>query len=130
MHGSGDEARTRLPKVIVDLLRARPIDLTVIDGIKTVEGGEGPWIRNTFGRIEPGIIIAGKNPVATDAVATAAMGFNPNARDFETPFVSSINHLALACEKGLGTNLLDEIEVLGANLNSVVYPFKPCIKSG
>jgi hypothetical protein len=111
-------------------LRARPIDLAVIDGIKTVEGGEGPWIRNNFGRIEPGIIIAGKNPVATDSLATAAMGFNPNAMDFETPFVSSVNYLALACEKGLGTNLPGEIDVLGAKLDEVVYPFKPCTKGG
>jgi uncharacterized protein (DUF362 family) len=130
LHGTGEEARTRLPKVIVDLVQARPIDLAVIDGIKTTEGGEGPWIKNTFGMVEPGILIASKNPVATDSVATAAMGFNPNARDFETPFVSSVNYLALACEKGLGTNLLDEIEVLGAKLEEVTYPFKPCSKGG
>jgi uncharacterized protein (DUF362 family) len=130
MHGSAKEAGTRLPKVIVDLVRARPIDLSVIDGIETAEGGEGPWIRNTFHMVKPGVIIAGKNPVATDAVATAAMGFNPNARDFETPFVSSVNHLALACEKGLGTNLLDEIEVLGAELEDVVYQFRASTRLG
>jgi len=126
MHGTGEEARTRLSKVIVDLLRARPIDLSVIDGIKTAEGGEGPWIQNTFGLVKPGVLVAGKNPVATDSVATAAMGFDPDAAAFETPFVSSDNHLALACQNGLGTNHLEEIEVLGAKLEEVVFPFKPC----
>jgi uncharacterized protein (DUF362 family) len=129
MHGTRQEAPTRLPKVIIDLLRARPIDLSIIDGIKTVEGGEGPWIRNTFNMVEPGILVAGKNPVATDAVATAAMGFNPDAAAYETPFVNSLNHLALACEKGLGTNHLEEIEIVGETLEDVVYPFKPCVKS-
>ena len=130
LHGTGEEARTRLSKVIVDMLRARPIDLTVIDGIKTAEGGEGPWIENTFSLVEPGVIIAGKNPVATDAVATAAMGFNPDAAAYETPFVSSDNHLALACKNSLGTNHLEEIELLGAKLEEVTYPFKPCAKGG
>ncbi len=130
MHGTRQESPTRLPKVIVDLLRARPIDLTVIDGIKTVEGGEGPWVRNTFSMVEPGILVAGKNPVATDAVATAAMGFNPDAGAYEMPFVNSLNHLALACENGLGTNHLEEIEIVGSKLEDVVYHFKPCVKSG
>jgi uncharacterized protein (DUF362 family) len=129
MHGTREEAGTRLPKVIVDLLRARPIDLAVIDGIRTAEGGEGPWIRNTFSLVEPGILVAGKNPVATDAVGTAAMGFDPDAAAYETPFVNSLNHLALACENGLGTSHLEEIEIAGAKLEDVVYPFKPCVKS-
>jgi len=128
MHGTRQEAGTRLPKVIVDLHRARPIDLSIIDGIKTAEGGEGPWIRNTFKMVEPGIIIAGKNPVATDSVATAVINFNPDAGDFETPFVNSMNYLAIACEKGLGSNHLDEIEVLGAKLEEIIYPFKPCAR--
>jgi uncharacterized protein (DUF362 family) len=129
IHGNRKESGTRLPKVIMDLVRTRPIDLSIIDGINTTEGGEGPWVKNTFRMVKPGVIIAGKNPVATDSVATAVMGFNPNAGAFETPFVSSLNHLALACEQGLGTNLLDEIELLGAKLEEVVYPFRSCAKS-
>jgi uncharacterized protein (DUF362 family) len=129
MHGTLKESGIRLPKVVVDLVHARPIDLSIIDGIHTTEGGEGPWIKNTFGMVKPGVIIAGKNPVATDSVAAAVMGFNPNARAYETPFVNSLNHLALACEKGLGTNILDEIEVLGPKIEEVSFPFKPCSRS-
>jgi uncharacterized protein (DUF362 family) len=128
MHGSAEEQGIRLPKTVVDMLRARPIDLAVIDGIKTAEGGEGPWIRNTFRAVEPGVIIAGKNPVATDSVSTAIMGFNPDAADFESPFDNSLNHLALARQKGLGTNLLDEIEVVGTKIDEVIHPFTPCPK--
>lgn len=127
MHGNRKESGVRLPKVIVDLVRARPIDLSIIDGIHTTEGGEGPWVKNTFGMVKPGVIIAGKNPVATDAIATAVMGFNSEAKAFETPFVSSLNHLALACEHGLGTNRLDEIEIMGPKLEEVIYSFKPAI---
>jgi hypothetical protein len=36
-------ADTRLPGAILDLDLARPIDLAVIDGIFTCEGGAGPW---------------------------------------------------------------------------------------
>jgi uncharacterized protein (DUF362 family) len=130
LHGLGEEVRTRLSKVIVDLTRARPIDLTVIDGIMTAEGGEGPWIKNTFHLIQPGVMVAGRNPVATDSVATAVMGFNPEAGAFEPPFVSSDNHLALARESGLGTNRLEEIEIAGEKLKEAVFPFKPCAKGG
>jgi len=125
MHGNREESGKRLTEVIVDLVRARPIDLAIIDGIHTTEGGEGPWVQNTFGMVKPGVIIAGKNPVATDALSTAVMGFNPEARAYESPFISSLNHLSLACEKGLGTNRLDQIEIMGPPLEEVIFPFKP-----
>jgi hypothetical protein len=34
----------RVPRVTVDLVAARPIHLSIIDGIETVAGGEGPWV--------------------------------------------------------------------------------------
>jgi uncharacterized protein (DUF362 family) len=61
--------------VILDLNRARPVHLALIDGIKTAEGGDAP--RGSFNPVQPGVLIAGKDPVAADAVATAAMGFDP-----------------------------------------------------
>jgi uncharacterized protein (DUF362 family) len=124
-HGQEDEMGTRLPRVIMDLNRARPIHLGLIDGIKTTEGGEGPWIE-TLAPLEPGVLIAGKDPVATDAVATAAMGFDPTANPPAAPFLRSDNHLNLARELGLGTNRLDEIEVVGLSIADVRREFKPC----
>jgi uncharacterized protein (DUF362 family) len=126
LHGPGDEARTRLPGVIADLNRARPIHLALIDGIKTAEGGEVP--RGTFNPVEPGMLIAGKNPVATDAVATAAMGFDPTIDPPAAPFLRSDNYLNLAHELGLGTNRLGRIEVVGASVDDVRHKFAPSLR--
>lgn len=41
LHGSDEDVKTRLPRVIVDLNRARPIHFALIDGIKSTEGGKG-----------------------------------------------------------------------------------------
>ena len=123
LHGPGNEVKKRLPKVIVDLNRARPVHLAVIDGIMTAEGGEVP--RGTFNPVAPGVLLAGKNPVATDAVATAVMGFDPLAEAPDSPFLRGDNHLNIAASLGLGSNRLDEIEVVGEMIDAVTYPFKP-----
>ncbi len=123
-HGSEDQTRTRLPRVIIDVNRARPIHFSLVDGIKTSEGGEGPWIQ-TMAAIEPGILVAGKNAVSTDAVATACMGHDPTANYPDEPFIRCDNHLNLAAAAGLGTNRLEEIEVLGATINEVKQQFNP-----
>jgi hypothetical protein len=63
--------------------------------------------------------------VATDAVATAAMDFNPTEVRSHAPFLQSDNHLNIAHEWGLGTNLLDEIDVVGLAVKDVVTKFEP-----
>ncbi len=124
MHGSAEESVTRVPGVIVDINRANPIDFALIDGIMTVEGGEGPWIASVA-PVSPGLLVAGKNPVCTDAVATAAMGFDPTTEWPAIPFLHGHNHLTLARAMGLGTNVLDEIEVRGVPIAEARFPFKP-----
>jgi len=121
-HGAATETRERLPKIIVDLNRARPINLALVDGIMAAEAGEGPWIP-AFTPINPGVMVAGKNAVATDAVATAAMGFDPAAEYPDEPFVHAMNHLNLAASMGLGTNKLDEIKVVGEQIKDVTTKF-------
>ena len=124
LHGqSNDEAKSRLPRVILDLNRARPIHLALIDGIKSGEGGEVP--RGSFAPVAPGVLIAGKDPVAADAVATAVMGFDPTVEPPTEPFLRGDNYLNMARELGLGTNLLDEIEIAGASIDDVRYSFEP-----
>lgn len=128
-HGPSDDyesAGTRLPRIILDLNQARPIHLGLIDGVKTTEAGEGPWIEG-IAPVEPGVLFAGKNPVATDAVATAAMGFDPAADSLVEPFVRSDNHLQMAYELGLGTNQLEDIEIVGASLDDVRHEFRACL---
>lgn len=123
LHGSPDYD-TRLPGVILDLNLARPIDLAVIDGIFTCEGGAGPWDKS-LAQVKPGIFAAGLDPVATDAVGTALMGFDPEAASQSLPFTRTNNYLTMAQKLGLGTNRLDEIPVMGESLEAMRFPFQP-----
>ena len=123
-HGRPEQTRSRLPRIIVDLNRARPIHFSLVDGIKTVQGGEGPWIA-TCKPIEPGVLIAGKNCVATDAVATAVMGHDPTGDFPDSPFLRGDSHLNLAAAAGLGSNRLEDIEVLGVPIEAARVQFQP-----
>ncbi len=125
LHGSPSESGRILPQGIVDLNQARPIDFSLIDGIFCCEGGEGPWI-GTFAAVRPGLLVAGIDPVAADAIACHLMGFDPGAADFSTPFVSSLNHIALAGIHGLGQGRLADIAYSGPDLATLRYPFRPC----
>ena len=102
----------RVPRVTADLVAARPIHLAIIDGIETVAGGEGPWVKN-FRTVHPGLLIAGTNCVTTDAVCTALMGFDPMAERGTAPFETCTSTLKLAEQLGIGTRDLSRIEVRG-----------------
>ncbi len=122
-HVQESGSRALLPRVIVDLNRARPIHLALVDGIKTMDGAEGPWIKGC-GAIAPGLLVAGKQALATDAVATALQGFDPTSDYPQVPFRRGANHLNLARAAGLGTNRLDEIDVAGPVIADLRYPFR------
>ena len=123
-HGTGDQTKSRLPRVIMDINRARPIHFSLIDGVKAIQGGEGPWIQ-TAAPISPGVLLAGKNCVATDAVATAVMGHDPTGDYPNPPYLRCDNHLNIAAQLGLGPNRLDQIEVLGVPIATVKTSFSP-----
>ncbi|MBM3744307.1 MAG: DUF362 domain-containing protein [Acidobacteria bacterium] len=120
--GSSRDPGYRVPHIVAELAAARPIHLAIIDGIQTVAGGEGPWMRG-LRLVEPGLLIAGTNPVTTDAVATAAMGFDPGATRGQTPFGQCENTLRLAEALGLGTTDLRRVEVRGLPLDKAVFRF-------
>lgn len=125
LHGTEKGTNIRLPRVIIDLNRARPIHLAVLDGISTAEGGEGPW--NVYTKqVKPGVLLAGKNALATDAVGTSVMGFDPTSEAPDEPFLQSDNYLNLAAERGLGTNRLEFIDTVGANPADVRFKFAAC----
>jgi uncharacterized protein (DUF362 family) len=113
-----------VPKIILDLNLARPIDLAIVDGVMTAEGGAGPWDAG-LAPVRPGVLIASRDPVAADAVAAAVMGFQPEAASGALPFSHCDNYLAMAHALGLGTHRLAEIGVLGTPVKEVVLPFKP-----
>jgi uncharacterized protein (DUF362 family) len=113
----------RVPRTVVDLVAARPIDLAIIDGIKTMTGGEGPWIQEKLTAVNPGVLIAGTNCVNTDAVAMAVMGFDPMADRGTAPFEDCDSTLKLAEDAGLGTRDVRKIEVVGAPIQQVMFDF-------
>ncbi|MBN1266347.1 MAG: DUF362 domain-containing protein, partial [Anaerolineales bacterium] len=94
LHGSTSYDQ-RLPRVVIDLNRAMPVHLAIVDGIKTVEAGAGAWDEG-YNPVQPGLLVAGKNPVVTDTAAAAVMGFDPDAPSGSSPFSYADNHLALA----------------------------------
>jgi len=113
----------RVPRVTADLVAARPIHLAVIDGIHTMTAGEGPWTGKNK-PVHPGVLVAGTNCVATDAVCTALMGFNPMADRGTAPFEKCDSTLKLAEQLGLGTRELKRIEVLGTPISEARVNFR------
>jgi uncharacterized protein (DUF362 family) len=102
-------ARDGLSKAIVDLSKLIHCDATVIDGIYAMEG-MGP-IHGA--PVKMGVIIAGRDIVAVDAVGAAVMGFNP----------AKIEHIRLAAENGIGICDLDSIEICGESIKTVYRGF-------
>jgi len=96
-----------ISKVIVDINTVLKPALTVIDGFVGMEG-HGP-VDGT--PVQMDVIIAGMDPVATDATACRVMGIDPR----------EIKHVVKAYEKGLGE--IDDVQILGEKLQNVVRPF-------
>jgi uncharacterized protein (DUF362 family) len=86
---------------LATVLRAK---LTVIDGLI---GGERH--ENAGDPVKTDVIIAGRDPVATDAVGSMVMGIDP----------TRVEHLRLCAEAGLGEHRPDHIRVLGTPLSDV-----------
>lgn len=112
----------RVPRIVADLVAARPVDLAIIDGVESIAGGEGPWIKG-IRLVKPGVLLAGTNPVCTDAVAAAAMGYDPRAGRGTAPFRECDNHLLLAERLGIGTADLERIEIAGPPVAEVLYRY-------
>src|SRR5690349_4027688 len=113
----------RVPRIVADLVAARPVHLAIIDGIESVAGGEGPWIKG-LRLVQPGVLIAGTNPVCTDAVATAVMGYDPRADRGTAPFRTCDSTLHLTEGHGVGTTDLSRIEVRGVSIAEAMYKYE------
>jgi uncharacterized protein (DUF362 family) len=122
--GSNHDPGYRVPHIVADMAAARPIDLAIIDGIESIAGGEGPWIGGRLRLVQPGVLIAGTNPVTTDAVATAVMGYNPRADRGIVPFATCDNTMLLAERHGIGTTDLNRIEVRGVPIAQALYKYE------
>ena len=105
---------SRLSKNIADLASIIKPELAVIDGIIAGEGHE-----SSGEPLKMDLVIAGLDPVAVDAVGASVMGIDPN----------DVKHLIFAEKKGLGTIDLDQIEILGEQIESVQKKFKRSVLS-
>ncbi len=120
----------RVPRIVTDLVGARPVDLAIIDGVETIRGGEGPW-NPGIQTVRPGVLIVGRNPVCADTVATAVMGYDPRAGRGEPPFVArqdyggADNMLLLAEAAGYGSADLGRIEVRGLSIEQARFGYGP-----
>jgi uncharacterized protein (DUF362 family) len=94
---------------ILDMVNANKMGLTVIDGSVSMEG-EGP---SSGKLVHTNLIIAGTDPLATDMVAAASMGFAPH----EVPM------FAVAHAAGMYPLSLDDIEIRGEKLMDVTRTF-------
>jgi uncharacterized protein (DUF362 family) len=102
--------RIELGQKMADLYRVRKADLTIVDAIIGMEG-QGPHAGTP---VEMNMIIVGEDTVATDAVTSYIMGFEP----MEIPAVRC------AGTEGLGEMDLNNIEVVGASADAVRKHFK------
>ncbi len=93
----------------VDLFSYNPAAYTVIEGFWGTEGDGPQWGQN----VQHNVVVAGGDPLATEAVANVVMGFNP----------LDLEHLYLAATKGFGTFDLNRIEVAGRAPDSVQRNF-------
>jgi uncharacterized protein (DUF362 family) len=123
VHQQPKEPGQRVPRVVADLVAARPIHLAVIDGIQSIAGGELPGYP-TSRPVKPGLLVAGTNCVSTDAVGTALMGFDPMAVHRTPPFETSDSTLQLAEELGVGSRDLNRIEVIGPPISKVRVDYR------
>ena len=113
-----------LPRSICDLFAARPVHFAVVDGIKNAKGGEGVWNPN-FVPFQSHVLFAGKDPVATDSIGAYLMGLDCEAEKLQLPGDNGYgdtecdNYLDLLHTKGVGTNQLNEINVVGDGKNLI-----------
>jgi len=121
--GVSNSAGYRVSRIVADLSVVRPINLAIIDGVQSIAGGEGPWNRG-IRRVSPGVMIAGLNPVCTDAVSVAVMGYDPRADRGTKPFPHADNTMLLAEANGVGSTDLKRIDVRGVPIEQAIYRYE------
>jgi uncharacterized protein (DUF362 family) len=94
--------------VIVDINTVVKPQITIVDGFVAMEGN-GPTDGSP---VKMDLVVAGRDVVATDATCARIMGLEPH----------EIKHIRTAHQKGLGQ--IDDIEIIGANLQDVKRSFK------
>jgi len=105
--------------VFSDLFSYHPADYVVMGGAWGMEGN-GPHHTQGGIPIRTNMVIAGEDPVASDAVAATVMGFNP----------WDIEHLRRSVTKGYGTLDMNYITVNGDPVKKVALNYKKPARAG
>jgi uncharacterized protein (DUF362 family) len=113
----------RMPRIVAELNSALPIGLSFIDGIETIQGGEGPWVGGVR-IVQPGLLVLGTNAINTDAVGTALMGYDPLAPAGTGAFRKCDNYFHFAQQMGLGLANPAELDVRGVSISEARFPFQ------
>jgi uncharacterized protein (DUF362 family) len=109
-HGGIAHTPGKIDELLVDLWAVSGVDLNVVDGIVGREGGAfegGTAVRTN-------LVLAGRDPVATDLVAAQLMGFNPDDMEFA--------ELARRC--GLGPGSIRQVTVCGGRVESLRHRYR------
>lgn len=105
---------SNIHEILVDLLRIQKTYckslFSIVDGTISMDGA-GP--RTGVPKIE-NIIVAGGDLVSVDAVVAKMMGFDP----------MSIRYIKLADEEGLGIGRLEDIKIIGEDIENINFRFK------
>ena len=103
-----------LEHAIVDLNSVRKPETTLVDGFIANEGFKAgtPGIGGTAVKFDT--VVAGCDPVSTDAVGAYLMGFDSG----------EVRHIAYAGERGLGIADLNRIDILGENADAIRQRFE------
>jgi uncharacterized protein (DUF362 family) len=99
-----------LDQALADINFILPPVFVVVDGTIALEGN-GP--KNGQPK-EMNLVLAGNDPVAVDSVTAELMGFDS----------SQIKHLQFCSQRGIGTNDMKEIKIIGENIAHCKANFK------
>ncbi len=98
-------------RALLDLCQVAPPDYAIIDGLW---GLHGPGAPGTGYSVRIGVIIASKDAWAADTVAGSVVGFD----------MRRLFYFRKAERMGLGVTNIEDIEVVGEEVESVRVPFK------
>ncbi|HUE75483.1 MAG TPA: DUF362 domain-containing protein [Chloroflexota bacterium] len=108
----------RLMRIFIDINRTFPQTFQVIDGLVGSNHGMNgePLVSE--------LVMAGTNPVATDCIAMAAMGFDPRSDFPRPPFLISESHILLAEQTGLGPADPTLVDVVGDSVAELTRQYE------
>ena len=104
-------------KMIAEINTAYKPDLIVMDGIEAFVTG-GP---DNGRRVSPEVIVAGKDPIAVDAVGVAILRYFGTTPEVSKGSVFDQEQIARAVELGVGISSPDLIQILTSGEGSLEF---------